>query len=212
MNKCIFMCLAILMTTTCFADTGIAPKATQTTINVFSQRDVWKTLPSQFQLGLAQKLGTPAIATEFAQFCERTGLLKSNIVVSDLSEPVQAIAGIAMSITGYGYKMAKIDRTHEARQAWKLALLLAPRHVSAWAGMAILSVNEQDCKSAIYWADKVIAYRPNLNSNDPIEEMNAQIMFGQGEREAATAFNNPGMIGNRDKVINQMREIKTMCK
>jgi hypothetical protein len=212
MNKYIFLFLTIFMTTACLADSVVAPRATQTTINVFAQRDVWKTFPSQFQHSLAQKLGTPTKAIEFAQFCERTGLLKSNIAARDLSEPVLAIGELAMTITAYGYKMAKIDRTQEARQAWKLALLLAPRHVSAWAGMAILSVNEQDCKSAIYWADQVLGYRPNLNSNDPIEDANTQIMFGQGEREAAAAFNNPGMIGNRNKVIIQMREIKAMCK
>lgn len=212
MIKYLLLIISILAPTTCLADLGLAPRISQATINVFAQRDVWKTFPSQFQLSLAQKLGTPTKAIEFAQFCERTGLLNSNIASRDLSEPGLAIAELAMSITAYGYKMAKIDQTQEAKKAWQLALLLAPRHVSAWAGMAILSVNEQDCKSAIYWADQVIGYRPNLNSNDPIEEVNAQIMYGQGEREAAAAFNKPAMIGNRNKVIIQMREIKAICK
>lgn len=211
MNKYIFILLPILLAPACFAGPEAAPAPLQTALEVFAQRDVWKTFPSSFLEALAAKLMTPAKATEFALFCERTGILRTNIAGYDLYEEEWGISETAITVTSYGYKMAQADHYPEARQAWELALLLGPRHVPAWIGMAILSVNEQDCKSATYWADKVLSYLPNLSSNDPIEIANAQVAAGKLERESAATYNDPAMIGNTDVVKEQMREIKAMC-
>lgn len=191
-----------------------ASPAPQTALEVLAQRDVWKTFPSSFLEALAAKLKTSTKATEFALFCERTGVLISNIAGYDLHEPELDIGKAAITVTSYGYKMAQANRYSEAREAWELALLLGPQHVPAWIGMAILSANEQDCQSATYWADKVLNYCPNLSSDDPIEVVNAQLMAGEAvelEREAAAAFNDSRIIGSTNKVRNQMREIKAMC-
>lgn len=211
MKQYILILLVILMAPACLAAPEISPSAPQTALNVLAQRDVWKTFPSSFQEALAAKLSTPAKATEFTSFCERTGILRSNIANYDLHEPERAVWETAITVTDYGYKMAQAERNSEARQSWGLALLLAPTHVPAWIGMAVLSVNEQDCKSATYWADRVLSYRPNPNSNDPIEVLSAQLMAGGGEHEAAEAFDDPSLIGNTNEAKNQMLEIKAIC-
>jgi hypothetical protein len=70
---------------------------------------------------------------------------------------------------------------------------------------AILSVNEKDCRSAVSWADKVLTFKPDESSADPNEIILARLMRGEGDVETGT-------VGNTRAMLDQMREIKDICK
>ena len=196
MTRVLVILLTLIMITFGSIVVGQESTAAEDTKDVFAQRSVWKTFPPPFLQALATAMGSPSRATEFAFFCEHTELLRSNIAGYNLAQPEEGLAETAITLTSYGYGMAKKGRYSEARQSWEFALLLAPRHVAAWIGMAVLSVNEQDCEGATFWADKVLGYRPDPNSDNPIEAVNA-------DARRAVSW---------DGVTDQMREIKAMCR
>lgn len=193
---------------------AIAQTAPKSALEVFKSRPAWKKLPLDFLNALANKLNSVEKATEFAELCEKTGILENNIVgLFDIpgSNPEFNVGAVAATLTSYANAMGNQRLFSQAKQGLELALLLNPRHAPAWASMALVAINMGDCKAAVNWANKVIAFRPDPNSNDPWEYGGAQSMTPKGEKRAAEALGEPEMIGAWKQVQEQMKAIKNAC-
>lgn len=165
---------------------------------------VWASLPAPFLDALSAKLVSGQNAVDFLRIADRSGIT-AQLQIYDLKNPLHGITEMAIGLSGYGYRLAKAGDLSGARKTWALTLMLVPRHVSTWVGMAILSVNEQDCRAAVSWADKVLTFKADEFSADPNEIISARLMNGEGEVETGTVDNTRAM-------LDQMREIKDMCK
>lgn len=178
-------------------------------LEVFESRSAWKKLPSDFLNALANKLNSVEKAAEFAALCEETGILKNNIHLRNDSD--FAIGCVAHTLSSYANMMNKQRRFDQAKRALELALLLKPRHLPAWVSMALVAFSMGDCGAAVSWADKVLAFKPDLNSKDSWEHGLAEAMTPEGEEEAAKALGEPEMIGGWQSVQEDMKAIKDAC-
>lgn len=165
---------------------------------------VWASLPAPFLDALSAKLVSGQNAVDFLRIADRSGIA-AQLQIYDLKNPLHGITEMAIGLSGYGYSLAKAGDLSGARKTWALTLMLAPRHVPTWVGMAILSVNEKDCRAAVSWADKVLTFKADESSADPNESISARVMHREYEVET-------GLVGNTRAVLGQMREIKDMCK
>lgn len=184
----------------------------RTTRQVFESRRAWRKLPSQFLDALANKLKSEKNATEFARLCEKTGIFKNNIMVLADGDPKFAIGGIAVTLTSYANALGDRRQFGEAKRGLELALLLNPRHVPAWATMALVSFYLEDFGAAAYWADKMLSFEPDSNSNDLCERVMAESLTSDGEQFASEALGEPQLIGNEIEVRQQMQAIKEACR
>jgi tetratricopeptide (TPR) repeat protein len=163
----------------------------------FRTRRVWRDFPAEFIDALANKLSSLENAKSFATLCEDTGLLQNNIAKVANEDPAFALGSVATTLTSYANAMGQQRKFAEAKRALEMALLLRPRHLAAWMSLALVSINTNDCKAAVTYADKVLTFKPNPTGNDPWEA-------GQAEMAAdKTAWN---------EVKAQMNQIKQFCQ
>lgn len=207
------MCtLAILPKINCLVFAQTAPRSA---IDVFNLRPVWKNLPSDFLNILANKLNSVQRATEFAQLCEKTGILKNNIIhLVDHANGDQnfAIGGVAATLTSYANAIGDQRQFNQAKHALEMALLLKPRFVPAWSSMALVAINMGDCNAAVFWADRVLTFKPDNNSEDFWEQGVVDSMTEEGEKRVSRALREPELIGMWKEVQDQMKSIKKACK
>jgi tetratricopeptide (TPR) repeat protein len=183
--------------------------------DVFDSRSAWKELPSDFLSTLAAKLNSVKKATEFALLCERTGILKNNIVgLVDLAggDPDFVVGGVAATLTSYANAIANQRQFDQAKRALELVLLLKPRQVAAWVSMAGVAFYIGDCAAAVSWADRALAFKPDPDSKDPWERGAGDFMTEEGEKVAAEALGEPEMIGAWKQIREQMKAIKDACR
>ena len=110
---------------------------------------------------------------------------------------------VATALTGYANEMGKQKQYGQAKQALELAVLLRPRHVPAWQSMAVTALALGDCTSAVSWADKVLAFKPD--SNDMQEMLSSE----EGERRYAEIFGEPEVIGQWKETQELMKATRT---
>jgi len=180
-------------------------------LEVFQSRSAWKKLPSDFLNALANKLNSVETAAELAELCEKTGILKNNIIHFAKFNPGFAIGLVAQTLTSYANMMSKQRQFDEAKRVLELALLLTPRHLPAWVSMARVAFNMGDCGAAVAWADKALAFKPDSNSQDFCERTFAEAITPEGEKEAAEALGDPEIIGAWQSVQEEMKAIKDAC-
>lgn len=205
------MLMIVLAVLYAFKRQAIGQTAPRSALEVFKSRSAWKKLPPDFLNALANKLNSVAKATEFAQLCEKTGILKNNIVsLLNLAggDPEFAVGGVAATLTSYANTMGNQRQFSQAKRALELALLLNPRHLPAWVGMASVAFNMGDCGAAVSWADKVLAFEPDPNSEDSWERGFAKAITPEGEEDAEKWFGEPEMIGAWKSVQEEMKAIK----
>lgn len=190
-------------------------RAETTTAGFFKSRPVWKELPVGFLNALASKLDSVQAASEFAELCEQTCMLRGDITrIVDLmgDEPEDALGGIAATLTSYANTMGDRKKFDAAKRALRLALTLKPRHMPAWSSMALVSYFTGDCTTAVFWADKVLTFTPNPDSRDLWERAAADSITPEGERFASKALNDPGLLGASNELQQQMKAIKYACR
>ena len=158
-------------------------EVTMNAIDVFKSKRAWKKLPSDFLNSLANKLNTVENATEFAQLCEKTGILKNNIyrlVDSAGGDSEFAVGGVAATLTSYANTLGDKKQYSQAERVLELALLLNPKHSPAWSSMALVAFYQGDCRTAVVWADRVLSYKPDLKGNDFWERAHSELEMGGG--------------------------------
>lgn len=183
----------------------------ETTLQVFTMRRIWKKFPSEFLEALAEKLKSVENAKEFVVFCENTGILDNNIVKIVHEEPGYALGSAAATLTSYANAMGERQKFHQAKRSLEFALLLRPRNVVAWMSMALVMINLNDCHTAVMWADKVLNFKPDPNSDDPWEAGVARAMTSEGAQYAAEVIGDTEIVGGFNEIQKQMKAIKEMC-
>ncbi|MBI1955890.1 MAG: hypothetical protein HYS38_05805 [Acidobacteria bacterium] len=207
--------LALLLSVTwpaCQQETARAPTATA--IEVLRTRAVWRDLPPGLLTTLESKLNSTQKTAEFVQLCEGTGILKNNIVGianDNADDPEFAVALIAVALTSYANTMGDSKKFGDARTGLEFALLLKPRHIPAWYSMALIGVSTGDCSTAVFWADKVLAFKPDPNSSDLWERGLATAITNEGERLAEKILG-PGQSANWNELQEDMKTIKDACR
>jgi hypothetical protein len=181
-----------------YADQNSRVNVKNEALAVFQNRQDWKTLPPDFLNQLAIKLKTADSALEFVLLCEKTGILKENIkpileTVNDNNEV--AILLVSNSIVSCGNKMIYEKQYSLAKRLLQISILIEPRNYPAWESMAGVSLNINDCKNAIFWANKVLSFKPDKNSENIVE------------RNLAKAISQ-----DKQEVDNEMRQIIETCK
>jgi hypothetical protein len=68
-----------------------------------------------------------------------------------------------------------------------------------------------DYQTALYWAEKVLNYLPNLNSDDSWERGYAEFMSPGGSEKAAQLLGEPGGTDTWKQVQQQMEAIRETC-
>lgn len=187
---------------------AVAEPEPHTALQVFSARRTWKTFPTEFLEALANNLQSVEKAKEFVALCESTSILDNNIAKFARGDDPFALGMAATTLTSYANAMGQQEKFHEAKRALEFAILLRPRHIWAWASMALVTVNLNDCRTAVEWADKVLNFKPDLNSDDPLAASDAAMMTPEGEQTAAAGLQDPGIVGSFAEIIEGMKEIK----
>ena len=181
---------------------------------VLLSRPAWRDVPESTLRAIAARLETPSRVREFAELCEQTGILQNNIRQIAGSGPADAdyvLGMIAATLTSYGNGLGDQARFREAGRVLEFAVMLKPRHVPAWISLALVAVNTGDCRGAVQWADKVLNFKPDPNSDDEWERGAAAALTREGEKEAADALGEPDAIGAWQQMQQQMRLIKDHC-
>lgn len=184
----------------------------ETSLDVFTVRRTWKAFPAEFLEALATKLQSVEKAKEFVALCEDTEILANNIVKFAHQDPAFAIGSAAATLTSYANAMGEQRKFHEAKRALEFAMLLRPRHLPAWISMALVTVNLNDLQAAVAWADKVLNFKSDPNTDDPWEAGAQRMMTPDGERQATDALRNPEIVGGFAKIREQMNAIKELCR
>lgn len=138
-------------------------------IDVFKTRQVWKSFPKDFLEALSAKLESVEAAVAFADLCERTEILSANIAKVSLLDPPFALGSVTATLKSYANSMGQSARFAEAKRALDFALTFKPRYVPAFMSMALVAVNQGDCATAVAYADKVLTFRADSQSEDPWE-------------------------------------------
>jgi len=193
---------------------AIAETGPRSAIEVFSARPAWKKLPSDLLDILANKLNSVEKASEFAQLCEKTGILKDNITSlanRSSNDPEFAVSCVAATLTSYANTLGTKRQFAEAKRALELALLLKPRQAPAWSSMALVAFSMEDCKTAVFWANKVLVFKPDPSTNDPWERGLADLMTTGGEKLEDEIFGDLETISTWKQIQTQMKAIKDAC-
>lgn len=148
---------------------ALAQTHAKTSIEVLTTRPVWKDLPPEFLDALSAKLGSVAVTTDFVSLCETTGILQNNILKIAHEEPAFAVGLVAQTLTSFANAMGELGEFNEAKRALKLALLVRPRALNAMNSMALVAIGQNDCKTAMAFADKVLTSKPDPHSDDSLE-------------------------------------------
>ncbi len=169
-------------------------------IDVFASRSAWKGIPTEYLIALGGVLRTPVEAREFADVCEKSGVLQNTIrPQTDERDTAWMKTKTALALTHYGNAQGEAGRLESAKTAFEFALLLKPDHQPAIASLALANALQGHCAAAVRLADQVLSIKV-----DPADER-------QREKEAAKGLDSPELIGASDAVREQLREIKDKC-
>ena len=180
---------------------------------MFDTRSPWNSLPKTFLREIATRLRTKENIVNFVIFSERTGILQTNILRPSTVEfdPDFALGGVAMALISRANAFSNRSHFQEAKDVLEWVVLLNPSFVHAWSNMAVVAFRMNDYQTALYWAEKVLNYVPNPNSEDFWERGNAELMAPGGLEKAAQLLGEPGGTDTWKKVQQQMEEIRQAC-
>lgn len=181
---------------------------------MFDTRPPWNSLPKTFLREIATRLRTKENIVNFVIFSERTGILQTHILripSTDEFNPDFALGGAAMALISRANAFSNRSHFQEAKDVLEWVVLLNPRFVGAWSNMAIVAFRMNDYQTALYWAEKVLNYVPNPNSEDFWERGNADLMAPGGSEKAAQLLREPGRTDTWKQVQQQMEEIRQAC-
>ena len=180
---------------------------------MFDTRPPWNSLPKTFLREIATRLRTKENIVNFVIFSERTGILQTHILRPSTVEfdPDFVLGGVAMALISRANAFSNRSHFQEAKDVLEWVVLLNPRFVHAWSNMAGVAFRMNDHPTALYWAEKVLNYVPNPNSEDFWERGNAELMAPGGSEKAAQLLGEPGGTDTWKKVQQQMEEIRQAC-
>ena len=181
---------------------------------MFDTRPPWNSLPKTFLREIATRLRTKENIVNFVIFSERTGILQTNILRSPTTvefDPEFALGGVAAALVSRANAFSKRSHFQDAKDVLEWVLLLNPRFVHAWSSMAIVAFRTNDHQTALYWAEKVINYVPNPNSDDFRERANAELMAPDGSERAAQLLGEPEGTETWKEIQEQMEAISQAC-
>ena len=178
---------------------------------MFDTRPPWNGLPKTFLREIATRLQTKENIVNFVIFSERTGILQTNILKTPSTvefDPDFALGGVVMALISRANAFSKRSHFQDAKYVLEWVLLLNPRFVHAWSSMAIVAFRTNDHQTALSWAEKVLNYVPNPNSDDFWERANAELMAAGGSEKAAQLLGEPVKIDTWKQVQQQVEAIK----
>jgi tetratricopeptide (TPR) repeat protein len=181
---------------------------------MFDTRPPWNSLPKTFLREMATRLRTKENIVNFVIFSERTGILQTNILRSPTTvefDPGVALGGVATALVSRANAFSKRRHFQDAKDVLEWVLLLNPRFVPAWSSMAVVASRMNDYQTALYWAEKVLNYLPNPNSDDSWERGYAEFMSPGGSEKAAQLLGEPGGTDTWKQVQQQMKAIREAC-
>lgn len=181
---------------------------------MFDTRPPWNNLPKTFLREIATRLRTKENIVNFIIFSERTGILQTNILRTPSTvefDPDFALGGVAMALISRANAFSNRSHFQDAKDVLEWALLLNPRFVHAWSSMAVVAFRTNDHLTALHWAEKVLNYVPNPNSDDFWERGNAERMAPDGSEKAAQLLGEPGGTDTWKQVQQQMEAIRQAC-
>lgn len=184
----------------------------RTALGVFQTRPGWRDLPGPFLASLATRLRSTEAARAFVQFCETAGILERNIrpiAVGD-QNPEDASGLVAVTLVSYAMAAVRGEDLATAKRALEFAVMIRPRHVSAWQGMALVMWGLGDCRRAVTWADRVLTFTPDPSSTDILEQGQALAMTPEGERLLESR--GMGKVGQWQETLSLMQRIKRDCR
>ena len=190
-------------------------EVTVDTRRVFEERSDWRELPGPFLTMLANRLESPKAARDFIRIAEEASIYGRQIrnLIGQATVDTTFVRGmLSAMLTGYGNGLGSKRRFKDAKRTLELALLLGPKHVPAWSSMAITEVNTGNCRAAVKWAERVLAFEPDPSSDDPWEASLGRTMSAEDEEEAARLLGDPGMVGAWRRTQADMRMIVETCR
>ncbi len=195
------------------SDESAAQSKAPSALAVLQSLAEWKSVPPDFVAALAGKLKSRENAMAFAHVCEKSGILRNQIPgILEVAggDRDYAVGLVATSLGSYAMSLLKQQKFDDARRALILAVTLRPRHVPTWAGLALLGAVTGDCTSATMWAERVLSFRPDASSKDPLDIGQALAMTPEGERLAEA--HGQGKVGDWQEILNLMKEIESTCR
>jgi tetratricopeptide (TPR) repeat protein len=181
---------------------------------MFDTRPPWNSLPKTFLREIATRLRTKENIVNFVIFSERTGILQTHILrIPSTVEFNQdfALGGVSMALISRANAFSNRSHFQEAKDVLEWVVLLNPRFVHAWSNMAVVAFRMNDYQTALYWAEKVLNYVPNPNSDDFWERGNVELMAPGGSGKAAQLLGEPGRTDTWKQVQQQMEAIRQAC-
>ena len=153
-------------------------------ISVFESRPGWRDFRRDYLVAMAARLQSAANAAAFIDTCERLTLFPGPLATVAMAESTSnAVVATADLLAGRANSLAEHLDFGGAHNAFQAALLLQPRHLPTWIGMAVLAYSMGDCVTATLWARRVLAFRPSQASDDPCEKLNAAILPPSGQAD-----------------------------
>jgi tetratricopeptide (TPR) repeat protein len=181
---------------------------------MFDTRPPWNNLPKMFLREIATRLRTKENIVNFVIFSESTGILQTNILRTPSTvefDPDFALGGVARALISRANAFSNRSNFRDAKDVLEWVVLLSPRFVHAWSSMAVVAFRTNDYQTALYWAEKVLKYVPDLNSDDFWERGNAELMAPGGSDKAAQLLGEPGGTDTSKQVQQQMEAIRQAC-
>lgn len=191
----------------------VGAQVTGAPLDTLQARPQWRQLPRPFLVSLAARLQSSGNARAFADFAETSGLLERNIrqiALDSTHEPDDAVGLVAVTLTSYGMSAVRGNDLRIAKRALEFAVLIRPRHVAAWQGMALVAWGLKNCPTAVTWADKVLTFKPDPASNDFLERGQALAMTPEGERFLESQ--GMGKVGQWQDTLKLMETVKRECR
>lgn len=181
---------------------------------MFDTRPPWNSLPKTFLREIATRLQTKENIVNFIIFSERTGILQTNILkIPSTVEFDQdfALGAVATALISRANAFSNRSRFQDAKHVLEWVVLLNPRFVQAWSIMAEVAFRTNDHQTALFWAEKVLNYVPNPNSDDFGERGSAELMAPVGSEKAAQLLGELGKTDTWKQVQQQMETIREAC-
>jgi tetratricopeptide (TPR) repeat protein len=181
---------------------------------MFDTRPPWNSLPKTFLREIATRLRTKENIVNFVIFSESTGILQTNILRTPSTvefDPDFALGGVARALISRANAFSNRSNFRDAKDVLEWVVLLSPRFVHAWSSMAVVAFRTNDYQTALYWAEKVLKYVPDLNSDDFWERGNAELMAPGGSDKAAQLLGESGGTDTWKQVQQQMEAIRQAC-
>lgn len=181
----------------------------------FEQAAGWTRVPATVLSALSERLENAWDAEWFISVAERSGIYERMLQWDNAGgeNATYGLVRIAEMLTGYANGLGDRGDMIGAKGALRLALMLNPNHVPAWASMAIVHMNTGDCEEATRWAQRVLGCDP-AKAEGPVGLLGGG-MAGvptSGDRDFAAALGDHALEGAWQGVKESMEGIIEQCE